>query len=152
MSKLFDDLIGANVHSVHMNGEYLLFKTDRGDIAYEVEGDCCSHSYFHDFVGVDKLLANGPIISAGTVALADATEDTDGWDEPVIQCYGYEFVTEHEQWGPQTSVMSFRNESNGYYGGWMDRVAPSYMPPKIFDTPAISGEYFTTSSLEGGAA
>ena len=38
----------------------------------------------------------------------------------VIAVYGFKFITVSEQWGEQTTVLSFRNESNGYYGGWME--------------------------------
>ena len=56
-------LIGRNVKKIFMNDENLYFETDKGFLHYTVEGDCCSYSYFHDFIGVKKLLNNGPVIS-----------------------------------------------------------------------------------------
>ena len=110
--------------------------------AYEVEGDCCSYSYFHDFFGVPHLLNNGAVTEVGDVDLApddprfkrpakaderpaDMDYDhPDYWDysDEDIQVYGYKIVTAHPVFGEVTSVLSFRNSSNGYYGGWMDRT------------------------------
>jgi hypothetical protein len=105
-----------------------------------VFGDCCSNSYFHDFFGVKKLLENGPVVSAESVklqpgdpghykpaplkdpeaqAVMDALVNRDDDDEYCLKVYGFRFVTEHPTWGEQSSVIAFRNSSNGYYGGWM---------------------------------
>ena len=50
------------------------------------------------------------------------------WEE--VQVYGYRITAEHPLFGPVSAVMSFRNTSNGYYGGWMDRShkEPNYLP------------------------
>lgn len=125
-----------------MNDEYLIFETDRGATAYTVEGDCCSRSYFHDFIGVKKLLENGPVIEASEVKddslpteLAGPEEqDGDRYEDEYIQVYGYRLVTEHPLFGEQTSVFAFRNASNGYYGGWMfDAEVPADEIPEILD-------------------
>lgn len=151
-------LVGKKVVAIYMNDEYLLMGFDDGTYqAWSVEGDCCSHSYFYDFHGVTKLLDNGPIIEVGEVDLvpgdpgyyddADENErrkqawiaehpgedpDDNRWDwytyDDCIQVYGYKLITEHAIFGYQTSVFSFRNSSNGYYGGWMYEVSPSKLP------------------------
>lgn len=114
-------LVGKKIKQVYMNDEYLAFKTDKGNVVFTVEGDCCSSSYFHDFIGLDKVKNNGPVKSAGEVSLQDddprAKVDADEWEE--IAVYGFEIVTEDPTFGDVTTVFSFRNSSNGYYGGWM---------------------------------
>lgn len=112
-------MIGRKVIGVSATEETLWFIFNDGETqAFTVEGDCCSHSYFYDFVGLDKLIANGPVLSAKEISLGEPN-DPDAAKGEVVVAYGFEFVTEHPVWGEQTSVLSFRNDSNGYYGGWM---------------------------------
>lgn len=113
------ELIGHKIVRVDLSEDFLDFFTDTDlRIRYSVEGDCCSFSYFHDIVGVEKLYANGPVTEVNRISLEPDEIVHDDYD--VIQCYGYEIVTESPKWGPQTTVFSFRNSSNGYYGGWMN--------------------------------
>ena len=55
----------------------------------------------------------GPVVSTAEIPLDDAAES----DDELTRCYGYEIVTEHPTFGEVTCVFSFRNDSNGYYGG-----------------------------------
>lgn len=94
-------------------------------MTYTVEGDCCSSSYFFDMHGVEHLLNNGPVtafeavsLSPGDVGYQDPDATRREYDEEV-KVYGYRLTTEHPKFGPVSSVFSFRNSSNGYYGGWM---------------------------------
>lgn len=117
-------LIGRNVVDVKMSEETLEFRTDAGDVlTYVVDGECCSRSYFYDMHGRKNLIENGPVVSIGTVKLAepDVSSEADGEyvSNYVVQAYGYQIVTEHPQWGEQTTVFSFRNDSTGDYGGTM---------------------------------
>ncbi|AHB29646.1 hypothetical protein SEA_ARCHETTA_37 [Mycobacterium phage Archetta] len=109
-------IIGKKVLAIYMDDQSLILETDQGTVGFGVKGDCCSWSYFYDIYGADKLLSNGPVIEVNEIDLSDQNHDQDGES---IQVYGYEFVTEHPIWGEQTTVVSFRNSSNGYYGGWM---------------------------------
>lgn len=113
-------LVGKKIKQVYMNDQYLAFKTDKGNVVFSVEGDCCSSSYFHDFIGLDKVKKNGPVVSAKEIDLAedDPRCKYEG-NEDCLRCYGFEIVTEDPEFGEVTTVFSFRNDSNGYYGGWM---------------------------------
>ena len=136
-------LIGATVTGICMSEDELIFQTDRGLIGYQVQGDCCSHSYFFDFYGVENLLKNGPVTAFEEVELGPGdpgfhdcdkhdrmewSEDND-WHES-RQVYGYRITTEHPTFGPVTSVFSFRNDSNGYYGGWMEPFEATKIGPE----------------------
>jgi hypothetical protein len=117
-------LIGRTVTSVWFSDDYLTFETDQGLLTYTVYGDCCSSSYFNDFVGLSKLLENGAVTAVTAIALDDTAAREDLWrksaeDPEEVEFYGYAITTVHPRWGEQTTVFSFRNESNGYYGGWL---------------------------------
>lgn len=115
-------LVGKTIKNVYMSDEYLKFDTDQGEVSFNVYGDCCSNSYFYDFIGVEKLLNNGPIISAKAVDLdgSDPRGIVPEREYYEVQVYGYEIVTEDPKFGPVTTVFSFRNSSNGYYGGSLE--------------------------------
>ena len=139
------------------NNEQMLILTEDSTIEFSVTGDCCSKSYFYDFIGVKNLLGNGKIINAEVVALS--IEDAEYFKKGILECqihgndpdgiralkvqqaliamgqddktqymgsseyiqvYGYRLTTLSRKWGPVSSVFSFRNSSNGYYGGSID--------------------------------
>jgi len=58
-----EKLVGKKINKVFISEEYLKFETDKGDVCYRVDGDCCSHSYFYDFQNVNRLIKNGKVIS-----------------------------------------------------------------------------------------
>jgi hypothetical protein len=110
-------LLGKIVEKIYFNKENLQFLTDSGIHSYQVDGDCCSHSEFWDFYGV-KTLIGSRVISVESVELDPATGSRrpDGDDEST-EYYGYKVVSENTEFGEVTAVFSFRNISNGYYGG-----------------------------------
>lgn len=135
--KDFDALIGKTVREVWMNEQFLQFITDDGNITYTVEGDCCSSSFFFDFYGVDNVIGR-EVVAFESVSLSPGDPgyrsetfevgDEDSWNETEV--YGYRITTEHPSFGHVSAVLSFRNESNGYYGGWMYMVeaSPAFNP------------------------
>lgn len=136
-----ENLVGKKVKRIFMNEDYLKFETDQGNVVFEVEGDCCSQSVFYDFYGVKKLLNNGKIISAKEIELVSSDiktvnaeeQDKKSYQES-ISVYGYELVTLDEKLGLEvTSVFSFRNYSNGCYGGTMSIADDGEVMPEIFD-------------------
>lgn len=135
MCDSLEDLVGKKIEKIFINSECLRFQTDQGDFHYTVYGDCCSSSYFHDFIGVEKLLKNGKVISTKKISLELPKDEETEDDWEYIQCYGFEIVTEDPEFGEVTSVMSFRNSSNGYYGGSLETTAstPSGLPEIIND-------------------
>lgn len=110
------DLVGRTITEIRATEDALAFRLEDGTIySYEVLGDCCSESYWHDFIHPERLL-NTPVLSVETVDL----DDPPSTDWEFLQAYGFRFTTEDPRFGPVSSVVSFRNSSNGYYGGWCD--------------------------------
>lgn len=139
-TELKEKLLGKKIQKIFLSQSYLKFETDQGNVLFQVEGDCCSHSYFFDFYGVKKLLENGPVTDFKSVPIKEgdfnAVTKTDEDYGDVIQCYGYAITTESPEFGEQTSVFSFRNKSNGYYGGsleWRDGGPDLDVQPEITD-------------------
>lgn len=136
-------LVGATIKRIFMNEDFLKFETDKGNIVFGVYGDCCSTSIFYDFLGVKKLF--GKVVTAvdGVDLLpsdiitkegsyGDSMTDKKKSDES-IQVYGVRLTTEDAEFGPVSSVFSFRNYSNGYYGGSLEDAADQEVSPEIFD-------------------
>lgn len=123
--KDIDRLIGRTINKIYMNEDYLKFETNLGNVVFRVYGDCCSQSYFHDFIGVEKLLKGNPVVSGKSIELTttDSEVQVNRNDNDEVECYGYEIVTEDPQFGEVTSVFSFRNSSNGYYGGSLENAS-----------------------------
>lgn len=111
-------LIGKTIVAVEISGDELRLTTSDGTVRYGVEGDCCSSSYFYDIHGVEKLLNGGPVLEMNSIPL-DEPDDEDARRGEVVRAYGYEIVSDHPEFGEVTTAFSFRNDSNGYYGGWM---------------------------------
>ncbi len=115
MDKLID-LIGTTVESIWVEeGEAtLVLQTDAGACTLVVEGDCCSTSWFADFLGVDTLLGQ-TVLEVEETAMPDEDPDNGARSrQSEDQLYGYRFLTLRGY-----ADLIFRNSSNGYYGGWM---------------------------------
>lgn len=130
-------LVGRKITKIFMNEDNLKFETDLGDpIVFGVSGDCCSSSYFHDFIGVKKLIDGGRVTEVKNVPLSleDSTVKVNQNDYEEIQCYGYQITAESEQFGELTAVFSFRNSSNGYYGGSLETASSdTVVTPEVTD-------------------
>lgn len=142
-------LVGKKVLKIYMNEDYLKFKTDKGNVTYSVYGECCSRSVFYDFYGVKKLLKNGPIIEVKEVELTADDKKLNRLDEENSQdstsCYGFQIITEDKLLGPVTSVFSFRNYSNGYYGGSLELDSEREVLPEIIDDVIEASENLNRS-------
>jgi hypothetical protein len=136
-------LVGSKILKIYMNEDYLKFETDKGNFVFSVSGDCCSSSVFYDFFGVKKLF--GKVVKAiedvelkaediGPSKKYDGCQ-ADKKDDCIdsVEVYGYRIVTEDENLGDVSSVFSFRNYSNGYYGGSLDDCNDREVKPEIFD-------------------
>ena len=115
-----DALIGCVPTKVWKSddGETLVMALADGRTAsMSVEGDCCSRSWI-EYVSDDSW-RRGPI-----TAFADGGQVAD-WerDSETIKVYQVTFKTEFG-----SIVAEFRNESNGYYGGYLN--GPTFTEPE----------------------
>lgn len=106
-----EELIGSTVEKLYVTpGEQVLYFVCKDkQVALSAEGDCCSSSYFNDINGIDALIG-GKVLEIKEVDCPRAAIESDC---ELVQFYGIKIVTNK---GYVDIV--FRNESNGYYGGW----------------------------------
>jgi len=112
-------LVGKTILKIFMNEDNLKFETDQGNVVFFVYGDCCSESVFYDFYGVENLIGKKVKEVKEVELKTDERMDAKRYQEDV-KVYGYTITTENPTWGDVTSVFSFRNYSNGYYGGSLE--------------------------------
>lgn len=124
-------IVNKTVTGILMSEKFLTFETTAGNVTFGVEADCCSRSYFFDFYGVERLLGSKVIrlerveLDPGDVGYHESTyavpdAGPKGFERySHTKVYGYRLITEHPVFGEVSSVFSFRNDSNGYYGGEM---------------------------------
>lgn len=112
------EIFGQNLEGVYFSadGSYMKIQTDKGAFCFDTEGDCCSHTYYHEIYGNPE----GNILELEeTGDLKEMGPDDPDKDAECIQQYGINIRTTK---GVFTVV--YRNSSNGYYGGsssWIDR-------------------------------
>ena len=141
-------LIGKTIYEIYMSEKYLVFVVSKNAskvVAFGVYGDCCSTSYFHDFIGVKNILGKKVV---DFKSIGDEYESTSvkemkkeglptgeghfhnfraNWEgteyyelenEECVKYYGYKIIVEDGK----SAVLAFRNSSNGYYCGNMEML------------------------------
>jgi hypothetical protein len=116
-------LLGAIINAVWVSecSETIYFEIEGyGLMGFDAVGDCCSESWFADFLGVKSIIGS-PVVRVSALDLEEAfkynVNDGRGrQDEDEV--YGYLIEVENGGKG----VLSFRNSSNGYYGGWLEEA------------------------------
>ena len=98
--------------SISDDRKEIAFLTDVGPVVIRAEGDCCSSSWFESIDDPDALL--------GLVQEVEEIPMPHLGDQPgreVMEYYGLKIITEKGR-----SVIDYRNDSNGYYGGYLTVV------------------------------
>lgn len=115
--RMYDEIIK---HIAIESDDTLYISTDRNVHVFNVQGDCCSHSYFYEISNVNQLIG-GKVIKIEQISMPDPGVDT---EYECIQAYGYKIHTDKGY-----GLIVFRNSSNGYYGGWMEYAGErEYIP------------------------
>lgn len=118
----YKDVIGQAVQSVELvdDGGAVLFTLTNGEqLAYQAEGDCCSSSWV-EHITVPPDVAGATITSVKDDYGVDATSEQEAESRAkgeYIDCltvYQVAFATTKGE-----IIVEFRNNSNGYYGGWL---------------------------------
>lgn len=113
MRTIFDKLNKRKINSVTWTEDVLTFHTDTGDIKYNAMGDCCSSSYIEDLDSPEVF--NDAVLNDFDVVDGDTKDDE---DSGVTKKWTfYKFVTDKGM-----CTLSFRNDSNGYYNGWLEEA------------------------------
>lgn len=117
--------IGKKISVIRFHTQALIFEFDNDTyLPLGVSGDCCSNSYFYDFIGVKKIIGK-KIIGFEEIELSDSELDESQkrqYKNGELDLYGYKIICDDNNdkfMTSNTAVFSFRNESNGYYGGYL---------------------------------
>lgn len=134
----FKDMLGRKLKSVELSngGEEIVFKFKEGDPArFGVSGDCCSQSWIEHLEKPARL--SGAVITevdepempphdnheCEPCSGAEGSDycykehEHDGCTHDYLQVYHTRFRTTKGD-----IVLEYRNNSNGYYGGSLDRL------------------------------
>ena len=128
----FNDILNRSLESVVLSddqGKVTFRFQDGGERAYGVEGDCCSSSWIAHLEAPNDL--------RGAVILNVEESDAAPWDNHECVQYDYDKSEEENKaagycghdvlavyntrfhTNKGTIVLEYRNDSNGYYGGYL---------------------------------
>jgi hypothetical protein len=126
----FESLIGKTVTQVRFSKDkdLIVFETVGEDslpynFGFQAEGDCCSSSWFEHINGLSALIGQ----KVNNVVERNLPDPPESKNYECLQLYG---------WTLETSLGRFdiemRNESNGYYGGYITEcVTGKNLPPVL---------------------
>lgn len=117
---MFKNLITKTIEAIYMNADQLIFEVEDGYVSFVVDGDCCSYSTFYDFLGIKNILGKKVLVVEEIDVDISPKEIDDDDINDSIEVYGFRIIVEDEVYGELTGVFSFRNFSNGYYGGSLE--------------------------------
>lgn len=126
-----DKFVGAMILSIWIDSErqYLLIKTNRGDYNFNAVGDCCSRSWFEHITGICNVI--GAIVLDIPELRPEEISRENIKEFDVLQNYQTKLKTNRGE-----LFIEFRNESNGYYGGWLSFESDQYNDP-IEEIPEV---------------
>lgn len=104
-------LIGKTITDIQIarDKEAILFVCGDEQIIARADADCCSHTWVEN-IDLPALGFPATVIEANDIALNENLDDRDG----ELQYYGFCIKTDRGE-----ILIDYRNESNGYYGGWL---------------------------------
>jgi hypothetical protein len=110
----FDCLKGKEIVSIEWNDSAINFNLKDDTVSYEAVGDCCSSSHIEDLDN-PEIFKNAVFDSVAV----ESGETKDDGDYTVQKWTFYKFKTSKGM-----CTLSFRNDSNGYYNGWLEKSEP----------------------------
>lgn len=116
MDKIEKALVGKRILSYALDDDStgITFNTDAGTVRLETGGDCCSVSWIESLDDDQALL--GRVMLVEEIEMPDLgnipTPKMPGVDQ--VAYYGLKITTDRGR-----CVIDYRNDSNGYYGGWI---------------------------------
>lgn len=128
-----ESLVGKTIKQVRINREddVLYFLTEGGKVyQYHAYGDCCSRSWIEHINWINFLV--DAIVTE--VKNRDMPEDDIDKHGNCIAYYGWTIVTNKGR-----CDIEMRNESNGYYGGSLERT--EHDPKTLDDTRPVTEDF-----------
>jgi hypothetical protein len=107
----FDCLKGKTILSVEHSDETLRFNLKGDAVCFEAVGDCCSSSFIES---LDNPEAFKDAVFDSVKSVSGESKDI---DYEVHKWTFYKFKT-----SKGLCTLSFRNESNGYYDGYLRKI------------------------------
>lgn len=119
------ELVGRQVISVELSDDKQLitFVTDDGKFMFDAFGDCCSDSWIEELDNPGALIGQKvTAVEEFTLESIDADEAREKYkgkvgEQDFLTVYRYDIKTDKG-----TCTIDFRNSSNGYYGGYLNRI------------------------------
>lgn len=113
-----EGLVGRILYRITDENDDLQLHLDNGEIVYfDATGDCCSESWVEHIDSPqkpEKIVQIQEIQISGYEPTEYKKKSKESID--VLDCYFYQIVTEGGSY-----LIELRNDSNGYYGGWLER-------------------------------
>lgn len=111
----FTPIINKNIKFINFNQEEITFNLADGErVSYQAVGDCCSSSYIES-LDCPEVFNDSTLISVDVVS---------GKGVEINENVYYKWTFYKFKTSKGMCTLSFRNESNGYYDGWLVAVAP----------------------------
>lgn len=110
---------GAKVTKVWDGNGEVAISFDNGKTLYSAsEGDCCSYSWVAHVSGVAAVIGQSIDRAEERPEYATHADESDETSKSadVLALYGVTLITER---GDMLDI-DYRNDSNGYYGGWLN--------------------------------
>jgi len=114
---VMSDLVGKTVKALYVSDDQsrLVVSHNEGHASYYCFGDCCSETWIADIVGVSSLLGH-TVLKAEDIDLPQPDVDDGRSRQEYDSFYGIKLLTS----GGYVDIV-YRNSSNGYYGGNLER-------------------------------
>lgn len=110
----FEVLHGKKILSIEWSEDTLRFNLEGDAVCFEAYGACCSRSYIESLDN-PEIFKDATFLSVESVSGKEKELN----DYDVHKWTFYKFKTNKGM-----CTLSFRNESNGYYDGHLERVFP----------------------------
>lgn len=116
-------LIGKKVYGFELNDQKdeLKLKLDDGYCTIYAHGDCCSSSWFEGIAGDEAFEGGAEILEVTMITVGDVANKDPEDNYSKTEQYGIKFKTTNGY-----CDIDMRNESNGYYSGYISLSPQQY--------------------------
>jgi hypothetical protein len=110
-------LIGKTLKNIETSKDEVVFHTECGEVhRYGMDSDCCSVSWFEGFEGLETAIGK-KVVAVEETELPNRVVPPPTRQECEKEYY---YAVKLEDAPP--FIIIGRNESNGYYGGWIYKI------------------------------